>query len=113
MAGQGVFQQFSNCLQPNTWLESPSKPKENKGKARKAKALQPENGWKDPCPATLKMSSAAGVLVIAGGSAMTVALQTCSAVAAMHPRVQVRAVICYRSAQDAESNIRLISQASS
>ena len=51
------------------WLESPSKTKGNQGKARKsqkgnpydcnwkAKALQPGNGWQDPVPTTLKMSS--------------------------------------------------------
>ena len=38
---------------------NPLKTKENqRTKTRKAEALQPKSGWKDPCPATLKMSSA-------------------------------------------------------
>ena len=39
-------------------LESASGTKENQGKARRAKALEPKIGWQDLCPASLKMSSA-------------------------------------------------------
>ena len=52
-------------------MESPPKAKGNQGEARRTKALQPKNGWKDPCPATLKMSSASRNLLRAEKSHQT------------------------------------------
>jgi len=41
-----------------------------------------------------------GVAVVAGGSAITVALQILEAVSGRHPQSQVQAIVCYRSMKD-------------
>ena len=46
MAGKPLFQNKGG------------KPRKSQESQREAKAFQPKNSWKDPCPATLKMSSA-------------------------------------------------------
>jgi len=55
-----------------------------------------------PIPTTDMANFAGGVVVVAGGSAVTVALQICASVLRRYPkRGLVRAVFCYRLNQDA------------
>jgi len=60
VVGQGFFQPFSDSLQPKHGWKALQKQRGTLEKTRKLgeeNPLQTKNSWKEPCPATLKMSS--------------------------------------------------------